>query len=64
MELHPGIRIDKIPVAGAAGLFFVLATLFLFLLGIPAVRWFFFISLPVGALGGVGLYLWRQQTRW
>ena len=44
---HPGIRIDKIPVSGAMGLIFTLASLVIFL-ALPAVRWFAILSLPVG----------------
>ena len=64
MEPHPGIRIDKIPISGAAGLLFVLGTLVNFLIGLPAARGFLLISLPAGVVGDIGLYLWRQQTRW
>lgn len=64
MDWHPGIRIDKIPVSGAVGLIFVVGTLMIFLVGVPATRWFFFISLAAGIVGGLALYLWRNQTRW
>jgi hypothetical protein len=50
MPLHPGIRIDKIPVKGPVGLIFVLGSMAVFLLGLPEVRWFFVLSLPVGLL--------------
>lgn len=64
MEKHPGIRIDAIPAKHGAGLLFVLATLFIFLLGVPATRQFFLISLSGGLLVALGLYLWHNQTRW
>jgi hypothetical protein len=54
---HPGIRIDKIPIKGWAGLIFVLGVMLLFLIGSPAVRWFFLLSIPPGVLIGVALYL-------
>jgi hypothetical protein len=47
MVMHPGIRIDKIPVSGAMGLIFTLGSLVIFL-ALPAVRWFAILSLPVG----------------
>jgi hypothetical protein len=54
---HPGIRIDKIPAKGWAGLVFALGVILLFLIGSPAVRWFFLLSIPPGILIGVALYL-------
>ncbi len=59
---HPGIRIDKIPVKGWAGLVFVLGVMLLFLVASPAVRWFFFLSIPPGILIGLILYL-RHRGR-
>ena len=44
---HPGIRIDKIPVSGAMGLIFTIGSMVIFL-ALPAVRWFFFLSILPG----------------
>lgn len=44
---HPGIRIDKIPVSGAMGLIFTVASLAIFL-ALPTIRWFAMLSVPVG----------------
>ena len=37
---HPGPRVDKIPVSGAAGLLFVAGAMLIVLMGLPASRWF------------------------
>jgi hypothetical protein len=58
---HPGIRIDKIPAKGWAGLVFVLGVMLVFLLGSSQVRWFFFLSIPPGILIGVILYLVHRR---
>lgn len=51
---HPGIRIDRIRVSkGVAGFLFVLATVSIFAVGIPAVRPFLIASVLLGLLGGV-----------
>jgi hypothetical protein len=54
---HPGIRIDKISVKSWAGLIFAIGIMVLFLIALPAVRWFFVLTLPTGILAGVILYL-------
>jgi len=60
---HPGIRIDRIPVDGTAGLFFTAAS-FLVFLTLPVIREFLLITLA-GALPFAGfLYFWHNQTRW
>lgn len=64
MQKHPGIRIDAIPARYAAGLLFVAATLFIFLVGVPATRQFFLISLIGGLLVALARHLWFTQTRW
>jgi len=46
---HPGISMHKIPVgAGIAGLVFTVGSMAVFLIGIPALRYFL----------GLGLVLW------
>jgi hypothetical protein len=37
---HPGITMHKIPVEGAAGLFFAVGIVVLGLLGLPGAKWF------------------------
>jgi hypothetical protein len=61
---HPGIRIDEIPVRGIPGLLFVAATLFMFLVGVPATRGFLLITGSAGIVGAALLYYWHNQTRW
>ena len=60
---HPGIRIDKIPVSGAAGLIFVIGALSIFLIGVPLIRGFFPIMVVGGIVGAGLLHWWRNQTR-
>jgi hypothetical protein len=60
---HPGIRIDRIPVDGLAGLLFTVASLLVFL-AVPEVRGFIGLTL-LGGIPVAGLiYFWRNQTRW
>jgi hypothetical protein len=61
MDKHPGIRIDKIPIKGGAGLLFVAGILMISLIATPFTRWFFLISLMGGALGATVLYFWRKR---
>jgi len=56
-EIHPGIRIDKISVEGGAGLLFTIGILALFLVGLPATRWFLALSLTLGGIIGAVLRL-------
>jgi hypothetical protein len=60
-QIHPGIRIDKIPVAGAAGLIFAASAMAIFLIGLPEVRWFFALTLPAGVVVGLILRLVRRD---
>ena len=55
---RPEIRIDSIPVGGGvAGLIFAVGSCLIFLVGIPALRWFLLLAVLVGsAIGGL---LWR-----
>jgi hypothetical protein len=58
---HPGINIHRIPIKGWAGLVFVVGVMLLFLVGSPAVRWFFLLSIPPGILIGVILYIIHRR---
>lgn len=60
MEKHPGIRIDKIPVEGWAGLVFVVGILGIGLVAHSAIRSLMLISVLGGAIGALGLHLWRK----
>ena len=60
IEKHAGIRIDRIPVDGAAGLVFVLGMLAIGLLGHPAMKWLLLISLAGGVIGSGILITWRK----
>ena len=58
-SLHPGISMHKLPVSGGAvGLLFAIGSMLVFLLGIPAMRWFLIGSsaLGVGVAGGLWLF--------
>ncbi len=46
-----------IPVKGPAGLLFTIGVLVLFLIGLPAARWFLALSLLLGVVIGVILRL-------
>jgi hypothetical protein len=61
VRYHRGIRIDRIPVEGAIGLLFVFATVFIFGIGIPAVRELFVITGILGILGSGILLFWRKR---
>lgn len=61
MQKHPGIRIDKIPVEGGVGLFFVVGILAIAVVGNPITRWFVLASVVVGVIGGGCLHFWRNR---
>jgi hypothetical protein len=61
VRYHRGIRIDRIPVEGAIGLLFVFATVFIFGIGIPAVRELFVITGILGILGSGILLFWHKR---
>jgi hypothetical protein len=58
---HSGIRIDKIRVEGAIGLLFVFATIYIFGVGIPAVRGLAAIAGTIGVFGSGALYYWHKR---
>lgn len=45
---------------GIAGLAVALAVFVLLLIGLPAYRWFFLISIGIGVVVAGGLYLWHK----
>ena len=51
-----------IPVRGSAGLFIAIAVVTILLVWFPAYRWFFLISLGIGIVVAVVLYLWRKYV--
>jgi hypothetical protein len=55
------IQIAKIPVAGVMGLVFTVGMMAVFFAALPEVRLFLLLSLPLGALLGVALYLWHKR---
>jgi len=61
MDKHPGIRIDKIPIEGGAGLLFVAGILMISLIATPFTRWFLLISIMGGTFGATVLYHWRKR---
>ncbi len=54
MKLHPGPRIDRIPVEGVGGLILAITSVLIFLIGLPEVRVFFLFGLA-GGLAVAGL---------
>jgi hypothetical protein len=58
---HPGISIHHIPVEGAVGLLFVFGTVFIFGVGVPAVREIFFLTVPLGVLALGILHYWHKH---
>jgi hypothetical protein len=61
-RLHPGISMHKLPVSsGAAGLLFVAGSMLIFLLGIPALRWFLGVSIALGSAVAGALWLFHKR---
>ena len=58
---HPGIAIHHIPVEGAVGLLFVFGTVFVFGVGVPAVREIFVLTAPLAALALGILMYWHKH---
>jgi len=61
LSRHPGIRIDKTPVRSWVGLVFAVGVMVLFLIALPAVRWFLLLTLPAGMLAGVVLFFLHRR---
>ncbi len=47
----------KIPIKGPMGLIITIGVFIIFLLGLPAARWFLALSLPLGLMIGFNLRL-------
>ena len=62
LKPHPGIRIEKIPVKGAAGLIFVFGVMFIFWVGVPTVRGFVILT-AVGGLAAFAALRWRRNRQ-
>jgi hypothetical protein len=62
-DMRPQIDIAKIPIKGWVGLVFVIGVMAIFLIGLPAVRWFFLLSIPPGILVGGILYLLHRRRQ-
>ncbi|MDE2925346.1 MAG: hypothetical protein OXT71_03005 [Acidobacteriota bacterium] len=63
LKPHPGIRIEKIPVRGAAGLIFVFGVMFIFWAGVPPVRGFLILGVVGGLAAFAGLRWWRHRNQ-
>jgi len=63
MRIHPGIRIDRIPVEGWVGLLWGTVIMIRTLIVIPDARWFLLASIPGGALVAIALHFWRTRKR-
>jgi len=61
MDWHEGPNISKIPVKGLMGAVFTIGIVFMFLVGVPHARLFALVSVPLGVIVGVGLYLWHRR---
>lgn len=61
MDWHEGPDISKIPVKGVMGAVFTVGIVLMFLAGVPHARLFALISLPLGVIVGVVLYLWHKR---
>jgi len=62
MTPHPGITMHKIPVAGGAGLLYVLGTIAVFLLALPQLAPLAAAGLAGGLLLAPVLYRWRLRS--
>lgn len=58
----PEINQSRIPVDGnIAGLMYVIGSLVVVLIGLPFMRWFFFMTLTLGLLCAVALLVWHRS---
>jgi hypothetical protein len=56
------MRVDKIPIKGAAGLVFVVGVVAITLIYIPASRWFLALSVLAGVIVAGVLRLMRRDS--
>ena len=61
MAYHWGPQIAKIPVKGVMGAVFAVGVVLMMLAGVPEARLFALISVPVGVILGIVLYLWHRR---
>jgi len=61
MDWYEGPNISKIPVKGVMGAVFTVGIVLMFLLGVPHARLFVLISVPLGVIVGIVLYLWHKR---
>jgi hypothetical protein len=61
-ESPPRRGLAGIPLAGWVGLLFTLAFMGVMLYAVPALRWFFLLSIPPGVLIGAFLY-WLNRRK-
>jgi hypothetical protein len=59
MRIHPGIRINSIPLAGGGGLIVALALPLLILVAVPAIRPLAAVCVGGGVLFGIALRAMR-----
>ena len=58
---HPGISITHIPVEGAVGLLFVFGTVFIFGVGVAAIREILLLTAPLAVLASGVLIYWHKR---
>jgi hypothetical protein len=61
MDWHEGPNISKIPVKGVMGAVFTVGIVLMFLVGVPHARLFVLITVPLGVVVGIVLYLWHKR---
>ncbi len=62
VTLHPGISMHRIPVgSGVAGFLFVLATIFIFAVGVPVIRGLLVVTGILGILGSGLVLYWHKR---
>lgn len=57
MEPHWGPRIEKIPIRGGIGAIIAIGLMIGFLADVPETRLWLFVSVPLGLIFGIILYL-------
>jgi len=61
MRIHPGIRIDRIPVEGWLGLLWGTVIMVRTLIEVSDARWFFLASISGGIGVAIALHYWRTR---